>query len=103
MINCSRRGNAIHIDGIPCGLLEGQHQGIRLWKDLIFHLSRNLEPFAAIFDNSVVYGDFASSANEAQRGSRGFKTVLDVLTRLHASKGAERGIVLAYVETSIFK
>ena len=61
------------VDSIPCRLLDGQHQGICLWKDLIFGLTWNLEPFTTVFDNSVVYRDFPSAANEVQRSIRGSK------------------------------
>ncbi len=102
IINYSYGSDVIHLDGIAGGLLDRQHQGICLGKDLIFDLTRNLEPFTAIFDNFVVYRDFAGAADEVQSGSRSFEAVLDALViGLYTRKGEERSIVPVYVEASI--
>src|SRR5208282_2365328 len=102
IINCSFGSNVIHVDRMGLGLSDGQNQGICLRKDLIFDLPWDLEPFTTVFDNSVVYRDSASAADEEHSRSRGFETVLDVLLiDFYARKGEQRSISFMYVETSI--
>ena len=37
---------------IPCHPLDGQHQGVGLWKGLILDVAGNFEPLATIFNEA---------------------------------------------------
>ena len=90
-------------DGILVRLLDRQHQGIRLGKDLILDSAGNFEPFAAIFNEVAIYGDFAGSADEAQRDGRVSKRCSTIRSSaLHVKvRVPTAAIVFVKVETPI--